>query len=287
MRVRRWSLQFLLLLLTTSYSGTFGVPQYLWCGTWALRYQSDPCGAPELPRSLLHRDKFISTLQSKITSSGYSIGFNHYLNYEDTYACIDSFYSSRRDMCEVVFFCGHGNTLSQLSFRDGTACQYARYFQYGGTYTKWAFLEACNFFRYDRNGYDYSEMFNGAHAIFGYASQYGQFYKNVSSWWDCLWSGCHYIKSEDRWAYFWNNWFSGQSMWYAYRDAIINSQNEFGVGVEPAVVMLFGYVTDDNSGQSQEFWGGMETVTNTYSSPLYPSQLGLAYVSVVSGNPIY
>lgn len=270
------------------FAGTFGQPPYLWVGSWALRYQSDPCGASELPRALEHRNVFVNYLQSKISSSGTNISFNHRLSYEDYNASISSFTQTDRNLCEVVFYTGHGTGGSgQLSFRNGSSCEYSRNFQYGGEYTKWVFLEACHFFQYNRNPWNYYSMFNGAHAIFGFASQYWWFIKQTNSNWDKFWHGGQYARSEDRWKYFWNNWFSGQQMWAAYTTAMKKSHDELGKGVEPAVAMLFGTVVDDN-GVSHDYCGGAETISNAYNGELLPTgSLGVMLLSNIYGNPDY
>jgi hypothetical protein len=253
----------------------FGPPNYLWVGTWALQYQNDPCGASECPRALLHRDKFVNELQSHIANSGNTIGFNHYLNYENTNASIESFNNIAKDMCEIVYYYGHGtdtangNVGGKMSFRNGTNCQYGRNFQYGGQYTKWVFTEACNFFKFDQNPANYISMFNGAHAIFGFASLNPWFFTDYGGWWDCAWGGCSHHRSEDRWTYFWDNYFNGQEMWTAFTNAMHKSADEADEPIECAAVQLKGLI-NCNNGWCNMFFGAAEGIDYTYNGELYP-----------------
>jgi hypothetical protein len=280
------------------FTQNFGPPTWMDIATWAFTYTGCSC-EPALNQSYSHRNSFVTTLQSKCSAYNPSISSLHRINLDDNNGgTLESFQSTAKDMCEVVFYVGHGKTdTHNLVFLNNQTCQRSRYFNFGGNYTKWVFLEACTAL-YDQTANNYNSWFNGAHAIFGYRSMYYQ-WPTISNWWDCIWFGCDYSSSWDRWTYLWNNWFSGQQMWTAYTNALTQNINEansiysgYISGGDFAVVQVCGWALG-NDGYYSVFYGAKETVSNTFHNET-PTQnstgwlfSSLIHWNTVIGSPTY
>jgi hypothetical protein len=294
------SLLFTIGFYSNGFSQPFGLPQWLDVATWSLTYPSgNSCNADPLPYSLNHRDAFVNTLQSLCSSHNPYISSSHPYDFVNPSATLASFQSSQKDICEIVYFVGHGATNTHhLLFLDNTTCDYSSNFNFGGNYTKWAFLEACTAL-YSQNPPDYLPWFNGVHAVFGFRSKYWQ-WNWKSDAWQCAWYGCDYTHSWDTWTWFWQNWFSGQQMWTAYSNAIIRNVNHANTGYfhgpncgeEFAVVAVFGHAYDNN-GNWQYVCGATEVITNILRTPTPPQggsnwyHQGLIYWSTIVGTPSY
>jgi hypothetical protein len=283
----------------------FSLPAKLDLATWAIQYSVNTCGEPVLPYSFQTRDAFKSALTSNIASKYPSISFSWPCQFNEGQASLENFVAPAKDACEFVFFVGHGGQYEAIPgymgnandavFLNGTNCTDSwNAFTIGGNNTKWAFLEVCQGMK-NRDATVYLPMLNGAHAVFGFQSK-SQQWQWKSGWWSCI-TGCVYSNSWDKWTYFHRNWFSGQNMWTAYSNAVTQNQNEGSQlgslsGLEYAMVQVVGQAMNNN-GNWQTVFGGMETITNTYSNPMYThnapgwNYIGVSYVSTVIGTPSY
>jgi hypothetical protein len=290
-----------ILLIAAFYSSgvcqRFGLPNYLDLASWSLSYTNNSCGLPALRYYNEEQNEFVNGWK-KFGTTYPTISSQWRLNYNPD-GSKASFVSSAKDQCEIVYFNGHGSKLS-LYFSDHGACDYVDVtgWNFGGAYTKWVFLFACEPLYYT-NPVNYGSAFKGVHAIFSYRSN--TFSGPLKSgWWQCL-SGCVYHQSWEKWRYFWNNWLSGQDMWTAYCNANslnwseMNSVYGGGLqGLEYATVFVNGWTWDNNS-NCVFINGSTETVTNTfrYEMPTYNDDNipwvynQLTYWSTTIGNPQY
>jgi len=285
----------ILLVLSAAFScfgwGSFGSPQYFWTGAWLSTYSGVSCSSDDLPRATAHKAKFLNALSSGASANGRSYLLQ--LNYENSTMTYASFASTDKNSCDVVFWTGHGDEGSgKLLSND---CYHERYFPFGGSYTKWVFLEACHFFQYNKNPWSYDDsLMNGAHCVYSFASNYKWFKHQTGSWWCCTFGGCKcFSYSDDRWTYMWERFFSGNyNLWGAYSSAMGDSHAEGGYGVEVAAVTLYGTLQDDNGHTEYNYLFACPTKDWAYEGLIYPGSnpdgyLNAAFLDEVFGTPSY
>ena len=288
---------------------TFGMPNKLDYGTWAISYANNSCNTSRLDQSFGTRDAFKNALASNISSlyPVWSFISNWICQYDEGAATLASFQAPDKDACEFVLFVGHGGYHSPISntnancalFLNNTTCEFSwNNFTIGGRNTKWAIFEGCQILK-DQNPNAYTSIFNGVHAIFGFRSK--NWYWDVKSdWWHCLWFGCDYTRSWDREVYFLNNWFAGQDMWTAWSNAVSQNYNDSKEGYfhlsvpgfEYAMVQVHGQALN-NDGNWQIINGGGDIITNVYKNPMPTHNVpgwnygGITYISTIVGSPQY
>lgn len=295
----------LFLFSLTSYSQTIGLPNYLDLASWSISYEGNWMGVSPVNYTSETENAFRNSLVDNINAKYPTIPSYWRIQKNNSNGTLESFQSNNKDICEIVFFNGHGyldtvlNKGNDIWFINGQNIQRSfNNFTLGGSYTKWAFLKAC-YSLYSKDPATYYPMFNGVHSVFGFESQ-GFTWSWKSDKWHCFWYGCAYTNSWDSWTYFWENWFNGQTMWEAYYNALVRNYNDANnksyysnsvPGYTFAMVEVFGQVKNNDTWRS--FFGGQEKITETFreSTPLYNTEnwnyYGLSYNWISIGNSTY
>jgi hypothetical protein len=237
-------------------------------------------------------------------------------HYDDATASLENFNNRSRQLSAITFFCGHGfadnnggvlEGGNDLAFLNGATCEhsntFANYpniastmeFTLGGLQTKWAFFDCC-LGLYDENPNDYTPIFTGAHAIFGFQSD--------TYWWDDEFIPSSFnTYGSDRYKYLWANWVQGQqTMWTAWSNALVqNYANVNNVqpgqipGTNFAVVFPFGHAYNNDGTDWEYISGAGDVINNTFLKQMSMNPLGgtdwypqgMCYYNTVIGNPTY
>jgi hypothetical protein len=299
------SLIFLLSLSIQSQS-TIGVPYYLDLASWSISYEGNNFGYKTINYTSETANAFKDALTNNINAKYPTISSSWRIKRDNTNGTLQSFQAVDKDICEIVFFNGHGvlDTITNkgnnlLFMSENKNIQWsANNFTLGGSYTKWGFLKGC-YSLYSKDPVFYYPMFNGVHSVFGFESQ-GFNWSWKSSKWYCFWYGCAYTNSWDSWTYFWGNWFNGQTMWESYYNALIQNYNDADnksyysnsvPGYTIAMVEVFGEVKNNDTWRP--FFGGQEKITETFreETPTYNTEnwnyYGLTYNWIEIGNSTY
>jgi hypothetical protein len=298
--------------------GKFGVPRWLWSNIYsiditvlpnqgaALAYMDASSWANSLKNDINAKYPSVSVINSShqdaVVTAALLEDYAHSAN-------ADAMYYSAHGGARTLFCCLPNTVPStrgsdQVTFSSDYAGQpynikFGGYSIYGlySSYTKWVFLDVCEPLGNTNNGItQFNQTFDGIHAIIGFNSNDPGLQHLVCTshfmWW-CTNQQWRYtsdkeIEFADRWINqnltLWDSWC------VAVRDKVYN---EFGYGIEPAIMAPTGTVLDKSTGQWVGWNGYNERYNSVYSDPT-PAQgsptfrfSSLSRISVVYGNPTY
>jgi hypothetical protein len=196
-------------------------PTWMWIGTYAIdNYTGNGGGGSDLTQSINGANYFWNAANAYSTVTPY-----RYVTLTDaqvTHAAASN--NTTREMCDFVYFEGHGNYYSV--FLGNTTPTYGYIYpsdmHHGGSYNRWAYYYTCStlYYRSDWPGY-WSDAFNGLQVMLGFAS------------WTWPISSKNDLHNE-----FWERWVENHDgMWYAHYEAcadIMYAQE--GLSVAPAAI---------------------------------------------------
>lgn len=231
----------------------WGIPTWTDISAYAVNdYQS----ISDLPRSINHKNTFISAMQSQIRAKYPSVSTTVRVNKENSAATMAAYKSTESNASEFVFSAGHG-TYGGVWLYDGFVPAGAR--KFGSSYTRWVIMDACLALNETKGWNNITPWFDGVHAILGNRAIGWQFHHNTCFivCWDDKYSESEY-----------NNFASkfigeGKTIGDSYLEAVgevIYGQG--GLGIEPAIAYTIG--TADN-GQALNMYN--ERYQNTYNNP--------------------
>ncbi len=263
-------------LSTLTFSATrWGIPTYLDFAAYAVNdYES----ISDLPRSIGHKDRFISQMQGKVEAKYPNVIMNIRYNRENANATVFNYLNDNTNGSEIVFSAGHGWYDGVWMYDGFVSSSSGKRF---GNWTRWVFFDAC--LALNTSLTNAARWFNGAHAILGNRSNGWQYIRSY----DCFFSCSHY-RSEDQYNKFAQRFITnGEEIWPSYYNAVKEAiyQNG-GLGIETAIINLAG---NADNGQYVDF--SQERFQNVYNGP-FTSANGASNIvfwarSVRYGTPKY
>ena len=256
---------------------TYGVPVYLDQNTNTIETYSP---ALDWTRSHAHGEAFATNLKNNLNASFPSISVSR-SDRKDASVTVSALVNDAgMNNYEMVFFSGHGWSGGSgfVTYDHGTLSANSR--SYGG-WTRWIFMDLCQFLR-DHTATDYSQMFAGLHAVFGYESDMWYYIIPYNCW--CFGGCCSHHVSETKYENFAAKWakVNGIGLWDAWSQANQEIQyNQGGDGNAPAVVYNF-YL----GWQGMTYFDGSQERMNTIFNGDVPAS-SLRHLYVTYGTPTY
>ncbi len=297
----------ILLFCCLAFADNGSLPSKFSISAYAVNDYSASLGKnSNLPRSIYHKNKFISAMIKKINGKYPKISTSVLYNRENSAATRAAFLTDKTNLTEFVFFAGHGNQQKLFFYDQSLELDNTKMF---GEFTRWVIFDACLVLNVNKRNYiseSFSsstidvnrfvriyQLFNGVHSILG---NYGLGWQgNIKKHW---YSSARW-RTEDVYEYF-SKYFieDGDAIWDAYVSAVKKVYNNFHNNA------ALGYYTNI-SGYDSAIWYfygvysngeildmSNEKFSKTYNSPVFLNDSrfkskGLRLKRMKIGNPKY
>jgi|GEM_PF-5252340 len=234
-----------------------------------------------------HADNFANTLVAEIDENFPAINSGRMIINKDDEVTVDDYYCYIYS--DFVYYSGYGAN-DFLNVYDGQV--EPENTAYGHT-TKWVIHDSPSSLANDDPLF-YFPMFNGIHAVFGYASSDVREYIVLDD--DCCAvcfcdGGLYGGSTRDYSLKFAELWVDNlQSMWHSYRSAIFTEvYQSLNFSIEPAVVYLRGNINGTSFNGSREILAPNEYGSSClmFDGPVPVHNMNLEKTTIVFGTPTY